>query len=323
MKGVDLISLKDVFRAYNRIYQFVWKTPLIFSDYLSKIVNREVFLKLENYQVTGSFKVRGAFNKMLKYIEAVQRNGVITASMGNHGLAVAYAAKILKVNAHVVVPRNAPKSKIEKMRIFNSRIIFHGENYDDAEVYARKLAVDKNLMYISPYNDLDVIEGNATIGLEIMLQNPEIDFFIVPVGGGGLISGISLFLKMTNPEVRIIGAQSDASPAMYESLRQGRIVKVPLRPSIADGLHGNIEENSITFDFVRKYVDDIVLVTEEEIRKAIKLLYEKVGILVEGSAAVTVAALLKYKDMIRGKTCLILSGGNVDPSLLASIIGRE
>jgi len=318
-----MISLKNVFQAYFKIKNYVRKTPLDFSSILSNVAKANVFLKLENYQVTGSFKIRGALNKIIKNLNRAKKRGVITASTGNHGLAVAYASKIFNVKSKIIVATNVSKVKLNKIKQYGSEIVFHGKDYDEAEEYAKKLAEQESLIYISPYNDLDIIEANATIALEAFTDNPDIDTFIVPIGGGGLISGIAFLSKKVSKDIGVIGVQSENSPAMYESIKKGKIVKVPLKPSLADGLHGNVEENSITFDFVQKYVDEIILVSEEDIRQAIKFSLEKLGILIEGSAAVTIASILNKKWKSSGKNvCLIISGGNIDIQYVKEVLSR-
>ena len=318
-----MISLKNVFQAYFKIKNYVRKTPLDFSPILSNVAKANVFLKLENYQVTGSFKIRGALNKIIKNLNRAKKRGVITASTGNHGLAVAYASKIFNVKSKIIVATNVSKVKLNKIKQYGSEIVFHGKDYDEAEEYAKKLAEQESLIYISPYNDLDIIEANATIALETFTDNPDIDTFIVPIGGGGLISGIAFLSKKVSKDIGVIGVQSENSPAMYESIKKGKIVKVPLKPSLADGLHGNVEENSITFDFVQKYVDEIILVSEEDIRQAIKFSLEKLGILIEGSAAVTIASILNKKWKSSGKNvCLIISGGNIDIQYVKEVLSR-
>nr|MDO8043365.1 threonine/serine dehydratase [Candidatus Baldrarchaeota archaeon] len=318
-----MISLKNVFQAYFKIKNYVRKTPLDFSSILSNVAKANVFLKLENYQVTGSFKIRGALNKIIKNLNRAKKRGVITASTGNHGLAVAYASKIFNVKSKIIVATNVSKVKLNKIKQYGSEIVFHGKDYDEAEEYAKKLAEQESLIYISPYNDLDIIEANATIALETFTDNPDIDTFIVPIGGGGLISGIAFLSKKVSKDIGVIGVQSENSPAMYESIKKGKIVKVPLKPSLADGLHGNVEENSITFDFVQKYVDEIILVSEEDIRQAIKFSLEKLGILIEGSAAVTIASILNKKWKSSGKNvCLIISGGNIDIQYVKEVLSR-
>jgi len=319
----SMISLKNVFQAYFKIKNYVRKTPLDFSPILSNVAKANVFLKLENYQVTGSFKIRGALNKIIKNLNRAKKRGVITASTGNHGLAVAYASKIFNVKSKIIVATNVSKVKLNKIKQYGSEIVFHGKDYDEAEEYAKKLAEQESLIYISPYNDLDIIEANATIALETFTDNPDIDTFIVPIGGGGLISGIAFLSKKVSKDIGVIGVQSENSPAMYESIKKGKIVKVPLKPSLADGLHGNVEENSITFDFVQKYVDEIILVSEEDIRQAIKFSLEKLGILIEGSAAVTIASILNKKWKSSGKNvCLIISGGNIDIQYVKEVLSR-
>jgi len=318
-----MISLKNVFQAYFKIKNYVRKTPLDFSSILSNVAKANVFLKLENYQVTGSFKIRGALNKIIKNLNRAKKRGVITASTGNHGLAVAYASKIFNVKSKIIVATNVSKVKLNKIKQYDPEIVFHGKDYDEAEEYAKKLAEQESLIYISPYNDLDIIEANATIALETFTDNPDIDTFIVPIGGGGLISGIAFLSKKVSKDIGVIGVQSENSPAMYESIKKGKIVKVPLKPSLADGLHGNVEENSITFDFVQKYVDEIILVSEEDIRQAIKFSLEKLGILIEGSAAVTIASILNKKWKSSGKNvCLIISGGNIDIQYVKEVLSR-
>ena len=318
-----MLTLKDIFQANFRIKNYIRKTPLDFSPILSDISGVNVFLKLENYQVTGSFKIRGVFNKILKNLDHAKERGVVTASTGNHGLAVAYASKIFNVKSKIVVATNVSKVKLNKIKQYGPEIVFHGKDYDEAEEYAEKLAEQENLIYISPYNDLDIIEANATIALETFTDNLDIDTFIVPVGGGGLISGIAFFSKKVSKDIGVIGVQSENSPAMYESIKRGKIVRVPLKPSLADGLHGNIEENSITFDFVQKYVDEIILVSEEDIKQAIKFSLEKLGILIEGSAAVTIASILNKKWKSSGKNvCLIISGGNIDIQYVKEVLSR-
>jgi len=310
-----LIS-REIFLAEKKISRFDYKTPLQYANYLSKKFNGNIYLKCENYQVTGSFKVRGVFNKLLKLKQEGFSGNVLTVSTGNHGLAVAYASKILGLDSTIVLPKNVIGYKLERIKSFGSRIIFFGSNYDEAEKYARSL-VKEGFAFVSPYNDFDIIAGQGTVGLEIAMDLPNVEMVIVPVGGGGLISGIAGFLKETLGRVKVIGVQSEASAPMYHSIRAGKIVKVELKPSIADGLHGNIEENSITFDLVKRYVDDIVVVREKTIIEAMRMLYRYEGKIVEGSAAVTLAALLEEKVDVKGSNIvLVLSGGNIDESHL-------
>ena len=313
-------TLRDIAFAEARIRKYIRETPLYKSEIYSEETSSSIFLKLENFQVTGSFKIRGVLNKFLKD-ETNEAKRFITVSMGNHAIAVAYASKLLNIETLIVVPKNITWLKKQRITSLGGKILIHGENFDEAEKYARELAEKDDYIFLSPYNDSDMIEGAATIGLEVLKKAPDVEVFLVPIGGGGLISGIANYAKIFSRDIEIIGVQSNASPAMYLSFKKGKIVKAKLKPSIAEGLHGNIEEGAITFDFVKKYVDDVVLVEEDEIRDSMKLLYLKEGIIVEGASAVTLAALYKYQERFKGKNvCLILSGGNIDPEVFYSVL---
>lgn len=313
------LSLSDIYSTKKLIEKYIRVTPLYYSKVLSDKFNAEIYLKLENQQVTGSFKIRGVLSKILRNF-SIKRKKIVTCSMGNHAIAISYASRLLGIDAKIIMPESATSFKKERVKAYGTSLEIYGANYDEAESYALELSRDKKFIFISPYNDLDVIIGQATIGLEIIEQNPDLDAIIVPVGGGGLISGISYVVKKISSKTKVIGVQSESSPAMYESIKAGKIVKVNLKPSIAEGLHGNIEENSITFDFVKKYVDDILIVKESDIMEAIKKMYYLEGLLVEGAAAVTLAALERYIGSFRGmRVCLVLSGGNIDPEHLSVI----
>lgn len=309
-----MLSLINVIKARNRIGRFIRRTPLYASDFLSSRYKARVYLKLENQQVTGSFKIRGAINKILKHRNVLSGRKLLTVSTGNHAIAVAHASRILGIESLIIVPENITKIKRMRIEAAGGKVLVMGKDYDEAERYAKEMLGSGSYLFLSPYNDPDIIEATATIGLEILEDEPDTDVIIVPVGGGGLISGISFIAKNLKKEIKVYGVQSEASPAMYESFKKGRIVKVSLAPSIAEGLYGNIEESSITFDFVKKYVDDILLVSEREIKEAIRELYFSEGILAEGAAAITLAALKRYGELFENKkVCLVISGGNIDP----------
>ena len=315
------MEIRDILVARNRIKSFIRETPLEYSFFYSRIIDADVYFKLENLQITGSFKVRGALNKMLKLSREEREKGVVTASAGNHGLGVAYASDILRTDALICIPENTPENKIRAIKNYDCNLKICGEDYDETEKMAEEKAVETGRIYISPYNDVDVIAGQGTIGLEILMENPEIDIVLVPVGGGGLISGIAVAAKKLKNSINIFGVQSYASPSMYESIKKGKIVKVDLKPSIAEGIHGNIEKGSITFDIVRKYVDDILLVSEKDIANAIKLFLENHHLISEGAGAVGLAAISKYRNLFRKrKIAIVISGGNIDLSLLKTII---
>ena len=316
------LGIGEIRDARRRIGGVVRKTPLIYSQFFSEVAGGDVYLKLENLQVTGAFKIRGALYKMLKLTDEEKKRGVVAASSGNHAQGVAYAARMLGIKALIIVPKNTPKVKIDAIKSYGVELMVHGDYYDEAEAKAREFEREAGMVYVSPYNDADVIAGQGTIGLEILEELPDADVIIAPVGGGGLISGVAIAAKSINPEIGVIGVQSFASPVMYECIKAGKIIKVEnLGESIAEGLHGGIEDGSITFDIVREYVDEILLVSEDEIKEAIRLFLEHHHQVAEGSGAVGLAALLRYKGRFANrKTVVIVSGGNIDLELLKSIL---
>lgn len=311
------MDLRDIYSARKRIEKYVRKTPLEYSHFLSDLSGGEVWLKLENQQYTGSFKARGAMNKLIQLSPEEKARGIVTASSGNHAQGVGYAGNILGVDSTIVVPANTPRVKRDAIELYGVELVVHGDEYMEAERFSRDLEARLGKTHISAYNDLDIIMGQGTVGLEIAEEMPDIDKVLVPVGGGGLISGVGCALKALDATTEVFGAQSVASPVMYESLRQGRIVDMELEDSYAEGLHGGIEENSVTFELCRKYVDEIILVEEEAILRAIRSALVEQHQVIEGAAAVGVAAILKdprrYND---AKVCIVISGGNVELDLL-------
>jgi threonine dehydratase len=321
---MGLLGLREIYEARRRLRGRLRVTPMERSYFLEGVCGGEVYLKLENLQVTGSFKVRGALNKMLTLSRDELGRGVVTASSGNHAQGVGYAAGMLGVEATVVVPRNTPKVKMEAIRRFGAKLIVHGEEYIEAERYARAIEREEGKTFISPYNDPEVIAGQGTIGLEMLEEVPELDLIIVPVGGGGLISGIGCAVKGLSKRIELVGVQSIASPVMYESIKVGRIVEMELGESIAEGLHGGIEENSMTFDICRRLVDEFALVEENSIRRAIRLLVYRQRQVAEGAGAVGAAAMLENPDIFRGrKIGVVISGGNIDEGLLREILAER
>ncbi|MCW4055896.1 MAG: threonine/serine dehydratase, partial [Candidatus Bathyarchaeota archaeon] len=307
-----MLELADVMRARESLGRWVRRTPLARSPFLSGLCNGEVCLKLENRQVTNSFKIRGAFNRMLGLSARDRKRGIVTASAGNHGLAVAVAAEELKVKAKIVVPANAPKVKTSQIEKHNVELLRYGSIYDEAERRALDIATEDGLTYLSPYNDRLVVAGQGTVGLEILEDAPDLNSVIVPVGGGGLISGIAVTVRELRPHVQILGVQSEASPAMYESVRAGEIVDVETKESIADGLVGGIQKGAITFEIVQRSVDRLLLVKERSIREAIRILWEEEGQAVEGAGATAIAPILENPRMFeRRKTVAVITGGNI------------
>ena len=316
-----MINLGDIEEARETIGSLIRRTPLVYSQYFSSLCDGEVYLKLENLQVTNSFKIRGALNKMFHLSTEEMKRGVVTASTGNHAQAIAKGAEELNLPAQIVVPKDTSKVKIDKIREYNVELIFHGDFYDEAEEKAINLAKKNGLTYLSPYNDKMIIAGQGTIGMEILEDLPSVDAVIVPIGGGGLVSGICLAVKGIKSNVRIVGVQSEASPTMYESLKVGRIVDTEMRESIADGLFGGIEKGSITFKIVQKYVDDLLLVKEKTIEKAVFLLWKKEEQVVEGAGAVSVAAIMENTDFFKGQDVVaVISGGNIENELFQNIL---
>lgn len=321
-----MVTLEDIQKAQKTTVAYVQQTPLCRSDFLSELCQAEVYLKLDNLQPTHSFKVRGVMNKLINLSRAEKAKGVVTASAGNHGQAVAFGASKLGFSAKVVVPTNTPQVKIDGIKRYGAELLLYGENYPESEAKAKQLAQQEGRLYISPYNDPYIVAGHGTAGLEILKQQPDTDIVIVPVGGGGLISGISLAVKNVKPTTQVIGVQSEAVPIMYESFKAGKIV-APHRHqqnTVAEGLSGGIEEGSITFDIAKHCVDRVMLVKEETIRKAVYLLCQEEGLVVEGSGAAGVALLLENAAAFAGR-CVVLevTGGNIDQSRLKEIIAEQ
>ncbi len=319
-----MLSLSNIQEAQKALAPYITCTPLVHSVCLSRLCCANVYLKLENQQITNSFKVRGAFNKLLHLTQREVRLGIITASAGNHGQAVAYAAKKLGFPARVVVPTTTPHVKVEGIRKWGADLVLFGDCYDEAEAHAKELAKKDGCAYISSYNDELIIAGHGTVGLEIVDALSNVNDILVPVGGGGLIAGISIAAKGLKPGVEIVGVQSEASPVMYESLKVGRIVEAPKAKTIAEGLSGGIEKGALTFEIAKKYVDRILLVKEATIRKAVYLLCVRERLVVEGSGAAAIAPFLEDKALFKGKTVVcVLTGGNIDQELLDDILATE
>jgi threonine dehydratase len=310
--------------AFKRIKNYIRVTPLDRAFFFENLDDTHVYLKLENIQVTGSFKLRGAFNKLLSLSEKDRQKGIITASTGNHGAAFLYASEILNTTGVVCVPENISPAKLKGLKMYGKgreELIFRGNDVEETESYARELSKKQEKEFVSPYNDSQVIGGQATIGIEILEQLPSADVVFVPVGGGGLMSGIAGYLKCKNPEIKIIGCQPQHSPVMYESVKAGRLIQMESLPTLADGTAGGIEEGSITFEICRDCVDEFIMVSESEIKEAILLVLEKYHMLIEGAAALSVASYIKTKDTYKGKNVvLIISGKKISLEQLKEII---
>ena len=313
---------KEVLRAENRIRKYIRKTSLEFSPYLSKLCNCNVYLKLESEQLTGSFKIRGAFNKLLSCKNQC-KNGFITASTGNHGRATAYVAKMLNIDGTVYVPENVKEAKIEALQFYDIEVKKHNGASGEVEIYARKIAEKQKIPFISPYNDMDIVAGQGTIGYEISEQLPDVDIIFVCIGGGGMISGIAGYLKNRNKDIRIIGCEPKNSGAMSASIKAGEVIEVEHKSTLSDGSAGGIEPGSITFDFCKKYVDEYMQVTEDEIRNAMIYMIDKHHKIIEGAAAVPLASLIKRQSDFRNKNIVVvLSGSGVGIDTIRKVIGK-
>ncbi len=311
------ITLLDIFNAYTRIKDIVRQTP--FEEVVTSDQNEEgrIYLKCENRQITGSFKIRGAVNKIASLSAVEKSKGVITASSGNHAQGVAYAAQMYRLHAKVIVPISTPINKINATKKLGAEVIIAGDTYDHSELIALDLADRENMTYIHAFNDPEVIAGQGTVGLEMMLEQPSLDQIIIPAGGGGLMTGIAICAKLINPHIRIIGVQSEASAPWYYAMKAGRVVDVAYEETLADGLAGKILDE--TFQLARQYIDQIVLVKETDIAEAIRWLMSKKQI-VEGSGAVGIAALQIGAAPLIGRTGVVLSGGNIDLDKLQKIL---
>jgi len=318
-----LPTLGEIEAAEGRIRKYFPPTPLEYSKGISEILGRETYLKLETNLPIRVFKLRGALNKLLSMPDPALRKGVITASSGNHGFAIAYASRMFGVRASVCVPENANPQKVRAIEDQGAEIIRHGQGYDAAYERAVAIARERGLTFIHAFNDRDVMAGQGTCGLEMARQLPDMDSVAVAIGGGGLISGIAIALKETLPGVRVYGAETIAIPSMYESLERGRIYRVDPKPTIADGMQSAMP-GELTFEAAKKYVDKIGLVSDPELEDAIYELFTLGRVLAEPAGASPLAAMKGPLKGERGKRLvLVISGGNISVDLLGSILTKR
>ncbi len=316
------VTLATVRQARERINGFIVNSPCRQSVELSSMTGAEIYLKLDNVQRTGAFKERGALNKILTLTDDEKRRGVVAASAGNHAQAVAYHACARDIRAQIVMPLMTPLVKVAATKGFGADVILHGANYDEAYSFALESCAAQGMTFLHPFDDVAVINGQGSIGLELLEQVPDLEVVVVPIGGGGLISGVACALKETNPKVRVIGVQTERLPSMLRATEAGRPVTIPASATVADGIAVR-RAGDLTLPLVQRYVDEIVTVDEEEIANAILVLLEKEKTLAEGAGAVAMAALLQHKTNVEGKkTAALVCGGNIDVSLLAKIIER-
>lgn len=313
-------KLYEFMEARERLGTVIVKTKLIHSSVFSEETGNEVYIKPENLQRTGSFKIRGAYNKISKLTEEEKKKGVIASSAGNHAQGVALAAQKLGIKAVIVMPKHTPLIKVEATRKYGAEVILSGEVYDEAFQKAKELQEKEGYIFIHPFDDEDVIEGQGTIALEVLEELPDAEIIMVPLGGGGLISGVAAAAKMKNPQIKIVGVEPEGAASALKSIEKGKVTELKEASTIADGAAvkriGNID-----FDYIKKYVDEIITVSDYELMEAFLLLVEKHKIVAENAGILSVAGLKKLKE--KGKKIIsILSGGNIDVLTISSMINK-
>lgn len=313
-------KLYEFMEARERLGTVIVKTKLIHSSVFSEETGNEVYIKPENLQRTGSFKIRGAYNKISKLTEEEKKKGVIASSAGNHAQGVALAAQKLGIKAVIVMPKHTPLIKVEATRKYGAEVILSGEVYDEAFQKAKELQEKEGYIFIHPFDDEDVIEGQGTIALEVLEELPDADIIMVPLGGGGLISGVAAAAKMKNSQIKIVGVEPEGAASALKSIEKGKVTELKEASTIADGAAvkriGNID-----FDYIKKYVDEIITVSDYELMEAFLLLVEKHKIVAENAGILSVAGLKKLKE--KGKKIIsILSGGNIDVLTISSMINK-
>lgn len=320
-KSVTNFGYKDVQEAYERIRNYVYRTPLEESLYLGD-ENRKYFFKLENTQTVKSFKIRGAVNKMLSLTDDERNCGVATISSGNHGASVSYASRLLSIkNANVIVPETTPKSKVDKIKFYGANVMQMGKNYDEAHKLGMQFIEENGMVYIDAYyDDPKIYGGQGTVAIEILEQNPDIDTIVVPIGGGGLITGIAVAAKHLKPGIRIIGVQTEACPAMIKSYEDNVFYEeYPNTETICDALIGGV--GKLSYEMAKDYVDDFLMVKEENIKKAVSFMIKQEKYIAEPGSASVIAAVEEHRERIGGKNiALVISGGNIDGDLMVELL---
>lgn len=323
MTGTSSLNVRQlVLDAEARCRHWINQTPLEYSHYLSKLTGGEVWLKLDSMQKTYSFKFRGAVSKIMSLSEDQLSQGVVTASTGNFALAMAEAVRLRGHSATIYVASNINPMRLSLLRELGLDVVIFGDGAGVAEKEARRAAGEQGKLYISPYNDPEVVGGQGTCAYEFTQQLPEIDCAIIAVGGGGLIGGCAGWLKSFDPRIEVLGVLPENSPVMLESLRNGALIEMEIKPTLADTCAGNIDLDSITFEMCQQYVDEMFAISEAEIEAGIRLLFEQHRLVIEGSAALSIALLQKYPERFRGKKVVaLICGRNIDPDLFRKIIG--
>ena len=313
-------KIQDFITAKEKLSKVLLKTSLIQSPIFSKEAGNEVYIKPENLQKTGSFKIRGAYNKITNLSDEEKKKGVIASSAGNHAQGVAYGAKESGIKAVIVMPKSTPLIKVESTKQYGAEVVLHGDVYDDAFKKAKELEEKEGYIFVHPFDDEDVIYGQGTIALEILEELPETDIILVPIGGGGLISGIACAAKILKPEIKIIGVEPDGAASAYEAIKEDKVVELKEANTIADGTAVKKIGNT-TFEYIKKYVDEIITVSDYELMEAFLLLVEKHKIIAENSGILSLAALKKLKEKNK-KVVSVVSGGNIDVLMISSMINK-
>ncbi|MCA9514217.1 MAG: threonine ammonia-lyase [Myxococcales bacterium] len=317
-----MVEFADVESAREVIRGHTYLTPCAHSATLSRMTGAKVYLKLENLQMTGSYKERGALNRIARLDDDERARGVVASSAGNHAQGVAYHATRLGIRSTIVMPTYTPLIKVTSTRRYGADVILHGDSYDAAYAEARRIADETGAVFVHPFDDPAIVAGQGTVGLELLEQNPYLDAVVVPVGGGGLIAGMAIALKAINPRIRVYGVESAAMPGMKRSLEAGHVVSIAAQRTLAEGIAVR-RVGDIAFDICRQSVDDIVTVDDEEIASAVLTLLEVEKTVAEGAGAVALAALMAERLPVKGKkVALVLTGGNIDVTVLARIIQR-
>ena len=312
------LTLEKFEEATEVVSKVISETKLVYSEYFSNLTGNKVYLKPENMQYTGAYKVRGAFYKISTLSDEEKQRGLITASAGNHAQGVAYAAKLAGCKATVVMPTTTPLMKVNRTRSYGAEVVLHGDVFDEALAYANELAAEHGYTFIHPFNDLDVATGQGTIAMEIIKELPLVDYILVPIGGGGLATGVSTLAKMLNPNIRVIGVEPAGAACMKASLQAGEVVTLPNVNTIADGTAVKTPGKNV-FPYLQKNLDDIITIEDDDLIVAFLDMVENHKMIVENSGLLTVAAL-KYLDVKDKKVVSILSGGNMDVITMSSVV---
>ena len=316
-----MLSREAIESAHQAIGGYIRQTPAEYSPYLSEVTGAEVFLKLENFQVTGSFKARGAMHKLCVLSQEARERGVICASSGNHGAALAYGAHQLGLTATVCVPDYASPSKVDVIRSFGADVQFFGDDCVKTEAYARSLSEERGLTYVSPYNDVDVAAGQGTIGVELTAQLKSMDAVFISLGGGGLIAGVGSYLKAVSPETKMVAVSPEKSPAMHACLEAGAIIDVPCYDTLSDATAGGVEPGAVTFELCQQVVDQSLVIGEDAIKQGMLELMSRHRMMVEGAAGLALAGLVESKAQWQAKrVVVIVCGGNISLDKLKGVI---